>query len=499
MGWSTRSFYSGPQLLGGDRPLAICRARALAHYLDVGARSVYSDVERLQAQLEAAARPDWSDRLTSAMRGGATSGEILVRLGDVLDELRHQDWVTVELRSDTARLFEEVERLLYPPSWVWNPQLSRYEPPGEAQALEFTYSLTGQGLAEAYVSDGRNWLRPTASYLSDALRALTDAVDKIVRRHDRIACIWEGEPGSFIWIFEARGEAVTVEIYRNFHSVDARWQSSGVRGGDNFSVAFEPPAGRVPGEIQARFSTTRRDLGTAVLAALDRLLDDEGDSGYANRWGAHPFPHPEHNRLREALAMGEPLGPDATTGRMQSVGLVSTEGGPLLIVDFNAASGWSGVEGDDYERIVELLVAREEPAGLEIEIAGEPALIWQMPTGTADVWRRPDGSIVLCRPWLDPGSNNREVLAGLPPNNPIEVGRVRIKSGWVAIVWATEAGSDVAQVTPRDGLALDLSVGNAGVIAGLPRGEYDCYHDSVETGSESALRCFIVETGTRPT
>jgi len=122
-----------------------------------------------------------------------------------------------------------------------------------------------------------------------------------------------------------------------------------------------------------------------------------------------------------------------------------------------------------------------------------------MPTGTADVWRRPDGSIVLCRPWLHPGSNNQEVLAGLAPNDPIEVGRVRIKSGWVAIVWATEDGADVAQVTPRDGLALDLSVGSAGVIAGLTQGEYDCYHDSVQTDSESALRCFIVETGTQPT
>jgi len=185
--------------------------------------SVYSDVERLQAQLEAAGRPDWSDRLTSAMRRGATSGEILVRLGVVLDELRHQDWVAVELRSDTARLLEEVERLLHPPSWVWNPQLSRYEPLGEAQALEFTYSLTRRCWAEAYVSDGRNWLRPTASHLSDALRALTDAVDKTVRGRDRIACIWEEEPGSFIWIFDRRGEAVTVDIYWNSHSVDAHW------------------------------------------------------------------------------------------------------------------------------------------------------------------------------------------------------------------------------------------------------------------------------------
>jgi len=461
--------------------------------------SVYSDVERLQAQLQASGRPDWSDRLTSAMRGGATSGEILVRLAVVLDELRHQDWVNVELRSDKARVLEEIERLLRPPSWAWNPQLSRYEPPGSAQALEFTYSLTGQGWAEAYVSDGRNWLRPTASHLSDALRALTDAVDKIVRGRDRIACMWEEEPGSFIWISECRGQAVTVEIYWNSHSVDANWESLGARGEDNINVAFEPPAGRVPGEVQGRFSTTRRDLGTAVLAALDRLLDDEGDQGYANHWGAHPFPHPEHDRLREALAMGDPFGPDATKGRMQRVGHVSTEGGPLLIVDFNAASRWFGVEGGDYERITDLLLARQEPSGLQIEIAGEPALIWQMPTGTADVWRRSDGSIVLCRPWLHPGSNNQELLAGLRPNEPIEVGRVRVKSGWVAIVWATESGSDVAQVTPGDGLSLDLSVGSAGVIAGLPRGEYVCYHDSVQTDSESALRCFIVEMGTRPT
>ncbi len=184
---------------------------------------------------------------------------------------------------------------------------------------------------------------------------------------------------------------------------------------------------------------------------------------------------------------------------MENVGYVSTEGGPLLIVDFNAAPGWSGVEGSDYQQVSELLLAQQEPPGLQIEVGGEPALIWQMPTGTADIWRRSDGSIVLCRPWLHPGSSNEELLAGLPPNEPTEVGHVRIKSGWVAIVWATEAGSDVARAVPRDGLGLDLSVGSAGVIASLAPGDYDCYHDAVDEGSESALRCFIVGKGTRPT
>ena len=179
---------------------------------------------------------------------------------------------------------------------------------------------------------------------------------------------------------------------------------------------------------------------------------------------------------------------------MENIGYVSTEGGPLLIVDFKSAPGWTGIEGD-YQRVTDRLNAGKNNYGIQVEIGGKPAVIWEMPTGTADVWRDSEDSLILCRPWLDLNSDSDEVLASLPPKDPTRIGRVRIYSGWVVVVWATETGEDIAANLPAEGRQLDLSVGSAGVIARLGPGEYDCCSDRVALGSESAVRCFIAKTG----
>jgi hypothetical protein len=263
------------------------------------AMAIYSRVKQLQSRLETERHSGWANRLAGAIHGASTSGEALTSLAVVLDELRNEHGVVPDVRTEAVQLLEEVDQLLHPPGWVWNADLSRYEPPGSIAPLEFRYALTGQGWAEAYISDGRNWLRPTASYLSDALRALIDAVGAIVRGGARVACIWEEEPGNFIWVLEGDGNSVTIEIYWTSRGVDARWEARGAKSEEGINVAFEPPSGRVPGELRGQFATTRRDLGTSVLRAIDRLIED-GDQGYANRWGA-PFPHREHESLRKAL------------------------------------------------------------------------------------------------------------------------------------------------------------------------------------------------------
>lgn len=97
---------------------------------------------------------------------------------------------------------------------------------------------------------------------------------------------------------------------------------------------------------------------------------------------------------------------------MENIGYVSTEGGPLLIVDFKSAPGWIGIEGD-YERVIELLNAGKNNDGIQVEIGGEPAVIWETPTGTADVWRFSEDSLILCRPWLELNSDRDEILASL--------------------------------------------------------------------------------------
>lgn len=174
---------------------------------------------------------------------------------------------------------------------------------------------------------------------------------------------------------------------------------------------------------------------------------------------------------------------------LEFIGHVSTEGGPLLIADRTTLSGWTGVEGGDYERLCDALVA-SEPRALAVGLAGSAALAWNVPTGTAEAWRTSPSSVLLTRPWVDQEEDARR-LAQPPMNGGEPLGRVSIPSGWLVVLWAPEPGSDVLAVEPRDGLSLELSVGCAALVIEMPPGEYECHGDEVDIGTASAWRCHL--------
>jgi hypothetical protein len=185
------------------------------------------------------------------------------------------------------------------------------------------------------------------------------------------------------------------------------------------------------------------------------------------------------------------------TATIERVGHVSTEGGPLLIGDRELARSWRGVLGDgaDYQRACEALGPAAALRGVQIEVGGVAAIVWDMATGTAEVWRRTTNSLILSRPWFDEGSDIDRVgyqLATLPAQNQLRLGSFELKTGWLVIVWAAEDGTDIINIEPTDGRELDLSVGHAGILATLPDGQYACYQDEVNHGSSRSQRCLIV-------
>jgi hypothetical protein len=180
---------------------------------------------------------------------------------------------------------------------------------------------------------------------------------------------------------------------------------------------------------------------------------------------------------------------------MDNLGYVSTEGGPLLLIDRDGVGEWSGIDGDDYARASTLL--DEGAGGSEIAVGSDRGVLWDMPAGTADIWRGDDDTLVLSRPWLNPkDAGTQEVqarsMAELPRSDAIVLGRLRVRSGWLAIFWAPESGSQILKVPPTDGLALDLSVGHAAAVVRLPTGAYVCLQDQVKTLGSSSVRCWIV-------
>jgi hypothetical protein len=164
----------------------------------------------------------------------------------------------------------------------------------------------------------------------------------------------------------------------------------------------------------------------------------------------------------------------------EPIGHVSTEGGPLLLGDRASLVRWTGSEGDDYERLTTAFAASEPPA-VEIHDDEIEALAWSVPTGTTDVWRVWPTSILLTRSWLGDSDGDSLRLAAAPfaPDAPA-LGRVRITSGWLGVMWAAETGSDP-------------SVGHSALSVALEAGDYECLSDEVRIPGASAMRCLILQ------
>jgi hypothetical protein len=180
------------------------------------------------------------------------------------------------------------------------------------------------------------------------------------------------------------------------------------------------------------------------------------------------------------------------------LGHVSTEGGPLLVGDRDDVVSWRGVEepGDDYRRACEVLDLQPTAGGGTVPVGAGAGVIWDMPTGTAHVWRRRPNEIVISRAWVDADQNMASFLASLPLEDPVPLGDLIVRSGWIVVLWAAAEGAGVADVAPSDALSLSLVIGNDALIASLGASRYVCYRDEVADGDSSARRCWIVPAAT---
>lgn len=147
--------------------------------------------------------------------------------------------------------------------------------------FEFAYRLTGPGWSEARIADEHGDAIVTASYLSDALRCLVEAVAVVVEGVPEARCSWDEEPGEYRWILRRAGDHLQIEIR-----------------------AFDDLWGDQPDEQGRLVFSTRQDplrVARAILSAVQELLDDLGAADYERRWVEHPFPSDALGRLRRAV------------------------------------------------------------------------------------------------------------------------------------------------------------------------------------------------------
>ena len=150
--------------------------------------------------------------------------------------------------------------------------------------FEFDYCLTGAGWSAARVADEHHHASLSASYLSDALRSLLDAVALIVEGHRDARCSWDEEPGEYRWIFRRANDIDVVEL-RILMFPELWGNGPDAEGAEVFRTMQSP----------LRF-------GRVVLAGAQRVLDEHGEEGYAAQWIEHPFPVDALARLRGAIA-----------------------------------------------------------------------------------------------------------------------------------------------------------------------------------------------------
>ena len=156
---------------------------------------------------------------------------------------------------------------------------------------------------------------------------------------------------------------------------------------------------------------------------------------------------------------------------------VSSEGGPILIADFDALRSWKGVfhESGDYERACTKLGA---DTLAEIQVGSRKALVWDIGgPGTADIVLVNPKHISIIRIWPDGSWSDqdceRAVLSAAAERfGSEELAQLHIHSGYLLALWAPEDMSAGGNPSGESGIPDDLSIGDGGAFVKVPAGCY---------------------------
>ncbi len=149
-------------------------------------------------------------------------------------------------------------------------------------AISVQYSLTGIGWSECIVEIDDQQVHLSASYLTDALADLLDAVGAVVRGADQATASFTEEPGEYRWCFrQVSPDRLGIRILW----FDEMWSDR------------PDEEGKVILETECRLQT----FAKAVLSASQRVLTTYGLEGYREKWIEHEFPVQSQAKLQEAL------------------------------------------------------------------------------------------------------------------------------------------------------------------------------------------------------
>lgn len=157
---------------------------------------------------------------------------------------------------------------------------------------------------------------------------------------------------------------------------------------------------------------------------------------------------------------------------------VSSEGGPILLGDFEAFRTWRGAsDSSDHYDIICQLVQRNNPRLLTFE--GAESVVWDFGgPGTGDIVVVSDSHISVVRIWPDESWTDDHtasvVLASATAHfGTIVMAHVSIVSGYLLALWAPEDASQFSAPQDNRGVpAPGLSIGDGGAYVRVLCGRY---------------------------
>jgi hypothetical protein len=146
--------------------------------------------------------------------------------------------------------------------------------------VAFSYSLTGSGWAKAslVIEGGRADM--TASYLSDALGDLCEAMLRLLEGEETTTTSFVEEPGEYRWLFTRRpNDQIHVRIL-------------------SFADEGLPEA---DGEVLLDAECSLDKLARRVVASVRELERTYGKKGYRKKWKEHDLPVSLADRITSRL------------------------------------------------------------------------------------------------------------------------------------------------------------------------------------------------------
>lgn len=148
--------------------------------------------------------------------------------------------------------------------------------------IAIDYNLIGRGWSECIIEVDEQKVHLTASYLSDALADLLDAVVSLVKGADEATVSFTEEPGEYRWrLKRSSQDRIWIVIYW----FDEIWSDR------------SDERGEIILEAQCRLRT----FAGAVLSASQRVLATHGLEGYRQQWVKHEFPVSLQAKLQASL------------------------------------------------------------------------------------------------------------------------------------------------------------------------------------------------------